>query len=79
MAYRRSTLLFGERGEERSIQLQDIKSDSPHTLSARTLLLEEHSLQPGDFISYYAKARDNMRLAVGRKRQAIFISSKCGP
>ncbi|MFY9571289.1 MAG: DUF4175 family protein, partial [Blastocatellia bacterium] len=47
-------------GEEKKVQLQDLKSDAAHTLSgAHTFFLEEYGLQPGDFISYYAKARDN--------------------
>ena len=47
-------------GEEKKIQLQDLKSDAAHTLSgSHTFFLEEYGLQPGDFISYYAKARDN--------------------
>src|SRR5262249_45044884 len=47
-------------GEEKKVQLQDLKSDAPHTLTgAHTFFLEEYGLQPGDFISYYAKARDN--------------------
>ncbi|HEY7547369.1 MAG TPA: DUF4175 family protein, partial [Blastocatellia bacterium] len=47
-------------GEEKQVKLQDLKSDAPKTLSgSHTFFLEEHSLQPGDFISYYAKARDN--------------------
>src|SRR5262249_48832008 len=41
-------------GEEKKVQLQDLKSDAAHTF-----FLEEYGLQPGDFISYYAKARDN--------------------
>lgn len=47
-------------GEERTVKLQDLKSDSARTLSGtHTFFLEEHGLKPGDFISYYAKARDN--------------------
>ena len=47
-------------GEEKKVQLQDLKSDSPKSLSgAYTFFLEEYGLKPGDFISYYAKARDN--------------------
>ncbi|HSB11298.1 MAG TPA: DUF4175 family protein [Blastocatellia bacterium] len=47
-------------GEEKKVQLQDLKNDAAHTLSgAHTFFLEEYKLQPGDFISYYAKARDN--------------------
>jgi hypothetical protein len=47
-------------GDEKHVKLQDLKSDSPKTLSgAHTFFLEEFGLQPGDFISYYAKARDN--------------------
>jgi hypothetical protein len=47
-------------GEEKRVQLQDLKRDAAHTLSgAHTFFLEEFKLQAGDFISYYAKARDN--------------------
>ena len=47
-------------GQEQRVQLQDLKSDTPRALAgAHTFFLEEHGLQPGDFISYYAKARDN--------------------
>jgi hypothetical protein len=47
-------------GEEKHVKLQDLKSDSPKSLSgAHTFFLEEFGLQAGDFISYYAKARDN--------------------
>ena len=47
-------------GEEKKVQLQDLKTDTPKALSGgHTFFLEEHALKPGDFISYYAKARDN--------------------
>jgi hypothetical protein len=47
-------------GEEKRVQLQNLKNDSPKTLSGgHTFFLEEFDLKPGDFISYYAKARDN--------------------
>ncbi len=47
-------------GEEKKVQLQDLKSEAARSLSgAHTFFLEEYGLQPGDFISYYAKARDN--------------------
>ena len=46
-------------GEEHKVNLQDLKSDVPKTLSgSHTFFLEEYGLKPGDFISYYAKARD---------------------
>ena len=46
--------------QEKQVQLQDLKGDSARTLSgSHTFFLEEHALKPGDFISYYAKARDN--------------------
>jgi Domain of unknown function (DUF4175) len=55
-------------GEEKRIQLQDLKNDSPKALSgAHTFFLEEYSLQPGDFISYYAKARDNSGASGGQE------------
>ncbi|HSO75270.1 MAG TPA: hypothetical protein VLU47_10565, partial [Blastocatellia bacterium] len=47
-------------GEEQKVQLQDLKSEAAHSLSgAHTFFLEEYALKPGDFVSYYAKARDN--------------------
>ncbi|HTG18062.1 MAG TPA: DUF4175 family protein, partial [Blastocatellia bacterium] len=47
-------------GDEQRIQLQDLKSEAAHSLTgAHTFFLEEYGLKPGDFISYYAKARDN--------------------
>jgi hypothetical protein len=46
-------------GEEKRVQLQDLKRDEPKTLTgAHTFFLEEMNLQVGDFISYYAKAKD---------------------
>jgi hypothetical protein len=46
-------------GEEKKVTLQDLKRDEPRTLSgAHTFFLEEFDLKPGDFVSYYAKARD---------------------
>jgi hypothetical protein len=46
-------------GEEKRVPLQDLKRDEPKTLSgAHTFFLEEMNLQVGDFISYYAKAKD---------------------
>src|SRR6185436_19246581 len=46
-------------GEEKKVQLQGLKNEAAHSLSgAHTFFLEEYGLQPGDFISYYAKARD---------------------
>jgi hypothetical protein len=47
-------------GEEKTAKLQDLKNDTPKSLSgAHTFFLEELGLKPGDFISYYATARDN--------------------
>lgn len=46
-------------GEEKKVTLQKFKRDSARVLSgAHTFFLEEFGLQPGDLISYYAKARD---------------------
>jgi hypothetical protein len=51
-------------GQEQRISLQSIKGELPHSLSgAYTFFLEEFNLKPGDFISYYAKARDNAQEA----------------
>ena len=46
-------------GEEKSVNLQQITRESARSLTgAYTFFLEEYKLKPGDFISYYAKARD---------------------
>ena len=46
-------------GEEKSVNLQQISRESARSLTgAYTFFLEEYKLKPGDFISYYAKARD---------------------
>ncbi|HJT68270.1 MAG TPA: DUF4175 family protein [Pyrinomonadaceae bacterium] len=46
-------------GEEKKVNLQQLTRDSARTLTgAYTFFLEEYHLKPGDFISYYAKARD---------------------
>src|SRR5262249_36381374 len=47
-------------GDEKVAKLQDQKSETPRSLiGAQTFFLEEYGLKPGDFISYYAVARDN--------------------
>jgi hypothetical protein len=46
-------------GEEKKVNLQQLTRDSARSLTgAYTFFLEEYNLKPGDFISYYAKARD---------------------
>src|SRR5215212_7568092 len=46
-------------GEEKRVNLQQLTRESARSLSgAYTFLLEEYNLKPGDFISYFAKARD---------------------
>src|SRR5687768_5832644 len=46
-------------GEEKKVNLQQLTRESSRSLSgAYTFFLEEYGLKPGDFISYYAKARD---------------------
>ncbi|MFN7928430.1 MAG: DUF4175 family protein [Blastocatellia bacterium] len=46
-------------GDEKKVQLQNLSRAEAKTLSgSHTFFLEEHSLKPGDFVSYYAKARD---------------------
>lgn len=46
-------------GEEKAVNLQQLTRESARSLSgAYTFFLEEYNLKPGDFISYYAKARD---------------------
>ncbi|MGH9769964.1 MAG: DUF4175 family protein, partial [Blastocatellia bacterium] len=46
-------------GEEKKVDLQKLKGESAREMmGAHTFFLEEFSLEPGDLISYYAKARD---------------------
>jgi hypothetical protein len=46
-------------GDEKSVNLQQLTRESARSLTgAYTFFLEEYKLKPGDFISYYAKARD---------------------
>jgi len=46
-------------GNEKTVNLQQLSRESARSLSgAYTFFLEEYKLKPGDFISYYAKARD---------------------
>ena len=46
-------------GEEKTVNLQHLTRESARSLSgAYTFFLEEYNLKPGDFISYFAKARD---------------------
>src|SRR5262245_47060022 len=46
-------------GEEKKVDLQKIKGESAREMTGtHTFFLEEFGLQPGDLISYYAKARD---------------------
>src|SRR5215208_135740 len=46
-------------GEEKRVNLQQLTRESARSLSgAYTFFLEEYNLKPGDFISYFAKARD---------------------
>ena len=46
-------------GEEKTVNLQKLTRESARSLTgAYTFFLEEYNLKPGDFISYFAKARD---------------------
>src|SRR5436190_3427644 len=46
-------------GEEKKVNLQELTRESARALiGTHTFFLEEFNLKPGDFISYYAKARD---------------------
>src|SRR5262245_57435572 len=46
-------------GEEKKVNLQELTRESARSLTgAYTFFLEEYNLKPGDFISYFAKARD---------------------
>ena len=53
-------LYFSVNGaEEKNLKLQQLDRESARKLTAtHTFFLEEFGLKPGDFISYYAKARD---------------------
>ncbi|MCA1559005.1 MAG: DUF4175 domain-containing protein [Acidobacteria bacterium] len=44
---------------EKSIRLLDGKKRQPEVTAGHTFYLEELSVQPGDFVSYYARAADN--------------------
>ena len=46
-------------GEEKKVDPQKLKGESAREMTgAHTFFLEEFGPQPGDLISYYAKARD---------------------
>src|SRR3569832_1684845 len=46
-------------GAEKTVNLQNLTRESARSLTgAYTFFLEEYDLKPGDFISYFAKARD---------------------
>ena len=46
-------------GAEQRVNLQELSRDAARSLTGtHTFFMEEHQLKPGDFISYYAKARD---------------------
>jgi hypothetical protein len=46
-------------GDEKKVNLQQLTRESARSLTgAYTFFLEEYNLKPGDFISYFAKARD---------------------
>src|ERR1700752_294092 len=46
-------------GDEKQVNLQELTRESAQSLTgAYTFFLEDYKLKPGDFISYYAKARD---------------------
>jgi hypothetical protein len=46
-------------GDEQRVNLQELSRDAARSLTGtHTFFMEEFKLKPGDFISYYAKARD---------------------
>ncbi|MGH7500206.1 MAG: DUF4175 family protein [Longimicrobiales bacterium] len=55
-------------GEEKTIPLMDSRGTLPEVVAGHTFFLEELSLQPGDLISYYARATDNN--SAGRRKDA---------
>ena len=46
-------------GAEKSVRLFDGKKRLPEVTAGHTFYLEELNLEPGDFVSYYARAADN--------------------
>ena len=46
-------------GAEKTIQLFEGKNRVPEVTAGHTFYLEELNVQPGDFVSYYARAADN--------------------
>src|SRR5437773_2514018 len=59
---------------EQKIELFTNKGESPKEISAaHTFFLEEHDLQPGDFITYYGKAVDSNRPANTVSTDIYFI------
>lgn len=51
-------------GEEKKVNVEQLQREAARSMKAtHTFFLEEYGLQPGDFISYYAKARDARREA----------------
>jgi hypothetical protein len=52
-------LVYAVRGEaERALPLADVARRLPSATGRRTLYLEDLGVQPGDFVTYYARARD---------------------
>jgi hypothetical protein len=55
-------------GEEQKVSLMDSQGTLPEVVAGHTFFLEELGLQPGDLISYYARATDNN--AAGARKEA---------
>ncbi len=55
-------------GAEKSVRLFDGKNRLPEVTAGHTFYLEELDVQPGDFVSYYARAADNDAVAGAEAR-----------
>ena len=68
-------LVFSVRGgAEQAVPLADVTRRLPTATGRRTLYLEDLGVEPGDFVSYYARARDIGRgKAASEARSDIFF------
>ncbi|HEX4998545.1 MAG TPA: hypothetical protein VFY29_09970 [Terriglobia bacterium] len=62
------------RGEEKKVELFQNQASAPKTISGTyTFFLEEYSLRPGNYISYYGKATDTANPSHSVKTDIYFI------
>jgi collagen triple helix repeat protein/uncharacterized protein DUF4175 len=57
----RLELVYSVRGGAEKVAAMDVPRGSQSVTGKRTLFLEELNVQPGDFVSYYVRARDVTR------------------